>query len=62
MNIDLGWLGKVRMEEMEEKYVFGTMTFIMDGYTESGIRVQMVIDTCKNTTYPRCWRDTILIA
>lgn len=63
MNIDLGYLGKVVLTEMSEinGFVFDEMTFIMDGYTESGIRVHGVLDNREYITYPRCWRDAILI-
>lgn len=60
MNIDLGYLGKVVLEEIEP-FVFDVITFVMDGYTESGIRVHGVLDNREYVTYPRCWRDAILI-
>ncbi len=64
MNIDLGWLGKVVLTDMTESggyFQFDEMTFIMNGYTESGIRVHAVVDPREYMVYPRCWRDAILI-
>lgn len=60
MNIDLGYLGKVVLERIEP-FVFDAITFVADGYTESGIRVHAVVDPREYVTYPRCWRDAILI-
>jgi len=60
MNIDLGYLGKVVLEEIEP-FVFDVVTFVMDGYTQSGIRVHAVIDQREFVTYPQVWRNAILI-
>lgn len=61
MNIDLGYLGKVVLQPMDNEFAFDEMTFILDGYTESGIRVHAVFDPREYISYPRCWRDAILI-
>lgn len=61
MNIDLGYLGKVVLQPMDNEFAFDEMTFVMEGYTESGIRVHAVIDNREYITYPCCWRNAILI-
>lgn len=62
MNIDLGYLGKVALEEINPPWVTQDDFLIThDGYTESGIRVHAVIDDGSWVTYPRCWNDAILI-
>lgn len=63
MNIDLGYLGKVVLEEIEAHPVKDWFTVVMDGYTESGIRVHGVIDNREfaETHYPMVWQNAILI-
>lgn len=61
MNIDLGYLGKVVLVPYEERFTFDQVDFVLDGYTEDGIRVHAVHDPREYVTYPRCWRDAILI-
>lgn len=62
MNIDLGYLGKVVLEEFNPPWITKDGFFIThDGYTESGIRVHAVIDDRPWVTHPRCWNDAILI-
>lgn len=62
MNIDLGMLGKVTLEEINPPWVSADGFFIThDGYTESGIRVHAVIDNRQYVNHPRCWNDAILI-
>jgi len=63
INIDLGWLGKVVLEEFETPYEVALCKFKVthDGYTESGIRVHAVIDDRDFVTYPCIWQNAILI-
>lgn len=63
MNIDLGYLGKVLLEEFEAPMDVALMHFKIthDGYTESGIRVHGVIDDRDFVTYPNVWQNAILI-
>lgn len=62
MNIDLGWLGKVTLEEWEPWAPSGEGFVIThDGYTESGIRVNVIVDERPWRTYPTCWNNAILI-
>lgn len=64
MNIDLGYLGKVVLEDLTEtggQFVFDEITFVMEGATEMGIRVYGVIDNRSYAIYPCCWRNAILI-
>lgn len=62
MNINLGYLGKVVLEEINPHWVSQDGFLIThDGYTESGIRVHAVIEDRQRFTLPRCWNDAILI-
>lgn len=61
MNIDLGYLGKVVLTEIDGHFVFDVITFVMEGYTESGIQVYGVLDNRDYVTYPCVWRNAILI-
>ena len=63
MNIDLGWLGKVMLEEIHIPYPVQGETFEVthDGYTESGIRIHGVRDMNSWVTYPRVWNNAIMI-
>ena len=62
MNIDLGYLGKVVLEEMENPFISEDgFTVVLDGYTESGIRVHGVMDTNEWFVFPHVWRNAILI-
>lgn len=62
MNIDLGWLGKVVLEEVAI-FIPDGENFVVthDGYTESGIRVYAVLDERTYRTYPTVWNNAILI-
>ena len=62
MNIDLGYLGKVVLEEIEPfEPDYENFVVVFDGYTESGIRVHGVTDDFKSNIYPKTWRNSILI-
>lgn len=61
MNIDLGYLNKVVLEEIEPYKTEEGFTVVMDGYTESGIRVHGVVDTETWLTYPHIWHNAIMI-
>lgn len=63
VNIDMGWLGKVVLDEFETPYEVALCSFKVthDGYTESGIRVHAVIDEDKQAVYPCVWQNAILI-
>lgn len=67
MNIDLGYLGKVVLEEMPQPHPVkagfskALFTVVMDGYTTSGIRVHGVIDEREFTSYPAVWNNAIMI-
>lgn len=61
MNIDLGYLGKVVLQPIDGGFVFDMMHFVLEGYTESGIRVYAVIDQREYAVYPTVWRNAILI-
>lgn len=63
MNIDLGWLGKVVLEELEIPMVIKGETFevVYDGYTESGIRVHGVLDSNSHAKYPKVWNNAIML-
>lgn len=62
MNIDLGYLGKVVLEEIEASIISEDgFTVVMDGYTESGIRVHGVVDTNEWFSFPQVWRNAILV-
>lgn len=63
MNIDLGYLGKVVLEEVEIPVmpVFTSFTVVLGGYTESGIRVHGVVDNRESAIYPCVWQNAILI-
>lgn len=63
MNIDMGWLGKVVLEELEKPQEVALTKFKIthDGYTESGIRVHAVIDEREFVNYPCIWQNAILI-
>lgn len=65
MNIDLGWLGKVVLEELETPWIeedhLGVFEITQDGYTESGIRVHAVLDRHTHRIYPTVWNNAILI-
>jgi hypothetical protein len=67
MNIDLGYLGKVVLEEMEpwpiRDLYTGDLFFtvVMDGYTPDGIRVHAVVDKRPYARYPTVWNNAILI-
>lgn len=62
MNIDMGWLGKVVLEEVEA-FIPKEEGFVVlyDGYTESGIRVHGVHDSAVHRIYPTVWNNAILI-
>lgn len=61
MNIDLGWLGKVTLEELETPLEMDGFLITHDGYTESGIRVHAVISLSTWKTLPACWNNAIII-
>ena len=62
VNIDLGWLGKVVLEEVSIFIPDGECFVVTHGgYTESGIRVHAVFDAAKHRTYPTVWNNAILI-
>lgn len=67
MNIDLGYLGKVVLEDYPPLPITDTFTndlwftVVMDGYTESGIRIHGVLDDREYANYPCVWRNAILI-
>lgn len=66
MNIDLGYLGKATLEDMNpwpvyEGFSTALFTIVLDGYTTSGIRVHGVIDERAFTTYPCVWQNAIMI-
>jgi hypothetical protein len=66
MNIDLGYLGKVVLEEIPPHPVKmgfsdALFTIVLDGYTESGIRVHGVVDEREFTIYPSVWNNAIMI-
>ena len=62
MNIDLGWLGKVLLEDIEPITPHRcSFKVVKDGYTESGIRVQGVLDSSSDVFYPKVWQNAILI-
>lgn len=63
MNIDLGYLGKVVLEEMEPHISCHNEGFVvvLDGYTESGIRVHGVVDEQESVIYPCVWQNAIMI-
>lgn len=67
MNIDLGWLGKCILEEIEPSVWVGndknTFTVVLDGYTESGIRVHGIKlgRPEDDYLYPTVWQNAILI-
>lgn len=61
VNIDLGYLGKVTLEEMLMFSYQHGFTITHDGYTASGIRVHGVSDNREHVTYPRCWNNAIII-
>jgi hypothetical protein len=62
MNIDLGYLNKVVLEEIEPFTPEGEgFAVVYDGYTESGIRVHGVLDQREYATYPTIWRNAIMI-
>lgn len=67
MNIDLGWLGKVVLVEIENPVWVGDsknkFTVVMDGYTESGIRVHGIkVGRPEDAhLYPLVWQNAILI-
>jgi hypothetical protein len=61
MNIDLGYLGKVVLEEVQIASYEEGFTVVLSGYTESGIRVHGVVDTSFWLAYPRVWNNAIMI-
>lgn len=64
MDIDLGYLGKVVLEELETPWVWleeGGFEVTHNGYTESGIRVHAVYDHQSGIAYPFVWRNAIMI-
>lgn len=62
MNIDLGWLGKVVLEEVSIFIPDGECFVVTHGgYTESGIRVHAVLDERAYRLYPMVWNNAILI-
>lgn len=62
MNIDMGYLGKVVLEDMETFIPDGEgFVVLSDGYIESGIRVHGVYDDREFRTYPTVWCNAILI-
>lgn len=61
MNIDLGYLGKVVLEEIHPVSYEEGFTVVLDGYTESGIRVHGVVDTSSWLAYPHVWNNAIMI-
>lgn len=62
MNIDLGWLGKVVLEETQIFIPEGEGFVVThDGYTVSGIRVYAVLDERAYRSYPTVWNNSILI-
>lgn len=62
MNIDLGYLGKVVLEEIDHfEPDYEGFIVVSDGYTASGVRVHGVIDDTKSSIYPTVWRNAILI-
>lgn len=61
MNIDLGWLGKVVLEECKPVETEAGFTVVADGYTESGIRVHGVVDNDQWNVYPTTWNNAILL-
>lgn len=48
MEIDLGVLGKVKMEELQEVYFAGSFDIHHTGYTDMGIRVHTFSNTLKD--------------
>jgi hypothetical protein len=62
MNIDLGYLGKVVLEELETPWLEEEgFEVTHDGYTESGIRVHAVYDHRLWMSYPYVWNNAIMI-
>lgn len=61
MNIDLGYLGKVVLEEIEPSEQEEGFTVVLDGYTETGVRVHGVVDHDTWLVYPQVWQNAILI-
>ena len=62
MNIDMGWLGKVVLEELAHPAIMADgFEITHDGYTESGIRVHAIVDQNTHRTYPTVWNNAILI-
>lgn len=61
MNIDLGYLGKVVLEELEIPWLEDGFEVTHDGYTETGIRVHAVYDHRSWVTYPCVWNNAIMI-
>jgi hypothetical protein len=62
MNIDLGYLGKAVLEEVEA-FIPKNEGFVVlyDGYTTSGIRVHGIMDAAPHRNYPAVWNNAIII-
>jgi hypothetical protein len=62
LRIDLGYLGTVVLEDMEQPFETEEgFTVVMDGFTESGVRVHGVVDKYTWQSYPCVWKNAILI-
>jgi hypothetical protein len=62
LRLDLGYLGTVVLESMEQPFeVEEGFTVAMDGFTESGVRVHGVVDKRTWQSYPCVWKNAILI-
>lgn len=62
MRLDLGYLGTVVLELLETPInTEESFTLVMDGYTDSGIRVHGVVDTNEWFSFPQVWQNAILI-
>ncbi|MDM7320669.1 MAG: hypothetical protein P3W91_002940 [Fervidobacterium sp.] len=57
MEIDLGVLGIVKVEEFDEGYYVDDKEVLYDGHTVDGIRVHVV----EGRGNPRVWRNAIII-
>lgn len=62
MKLDLGYLGYVVLTYWDEPYETEDFFVVMDGYTESGIRVHGVkLKDGKDINTPDTWRNAIII-
>ena len=62
MELDLGYLGSVVLGCWDKPYEAEDFFVVMDGYTETGIRVHgIILKAGKDVNTPDTWKNAIII-